>query len=254
MRGEADGLARQWFRTIKRQANPEARLVCFPHAGGSASFFLDWADLMPAGVELLAVRYPGREDRILDPPADSMDALAEPLVRACSALSGAPLAFFGHSMGAVVAHEVAQRLGPTMNARLAALFVSGYPGPGCDKSRADPAALSDAELAEDIRLLGGTDPAVLAQPELRELFLPVVRGDYRIVAGHRVSVNAVIEAPVVAYYGDQDKEIDATSVSAWSAVTRSSFTGAPLRGRPLLPDGACEGSRRRSAQSPQGSP
>ena len=108
---EAEGLARQWFRSIRRQAKPEARLVCFPHAGGSASFFLDWADLMPAGVELLAVRYPGREDRILDPPAGSMDALVEPLLQACSALSDVPLAFFGHSMGAVVAHEVAQRLG-----------------------------------------------------------------------------------------------------------------------------------------------
>ncbi len=230
MRGETGGLARQWFRTIKRQANPEFRLICFPHAGGSASFFLDWADLMPAGVELLAVRYPGREDRILDPPAGNMDALAEPLVQACSALSGAPLAFFGHSMGAMVAHEVAQRLGPMMNARLAALFVSGYPGPGCDKSRADPSALSDDELAEDIRVLGGTDPAVLSQPELRGLFLPVVRGDYRIAATHRVSVNALIEAPVVAYYGDQDKETDGASVSAWSAVTKSSFRARRFEG------------------------
>jgi pyochelin biosynthesis protein PchC len=85
---------------------------------------------MPAGVELPAVRYPGREDRILDPLADTMEDLAGPMAQACSALSGAPLAFSGHSMGAAVAREVAQRLGPLMDVRLAALFVSGrrYPG------------------------------------------------------------------------------------------------------------------------------
>jgi pyochelin biosynthetic protein PchC len=230
MRGEADRLASQWFRTIRRQANPETRLVCFPHAGGSASFFHGWAGFMPTGVELLAVRYPGREDRILDPPADTMEDLADPLVQACSVLNDAPLAFFGHSMGAVVAHEVAQRLGPSMDARLVALFVSGHPGPGCDKSGRDLSALSDAELLEDIRLRGGTAPAAFAQPELRELFLPALREDYRIVASHRMSVNAVIEAPVVAYYGNQDEDIDEKSASAWSAVTKSSFRARSFEG------------------------
>jgi pyochelin biosynthesis protein PchC len=198
-----DQITSQWFRAIRRQANPETRLVCFPHAGGSASFFNDWAGLLPPGAELFAVRYPGREDRILDPLAGTMDDIVDPVVRACSELGGAPLALFGHSMGAAVAYEVAQRLGALMDGRLAALFVSGYPGPGYDESRRDLAALSD--------------------PELRQLFLPAVRSDYRILADHRITIRRIIEAPVIAYYGDQDEDIEQQSISAWSTVTNSSF-------------------------------
>jgi pyochelin biosynthetic protein PchC len=231
MHANSDQISSQWLRAIRRQAKPETRLVCFPHAGGSASFFNDWGDLLPPGAELFAVRYPGREDRILDPLADTMEDIADPVARACSELGGGiPLLFFGHSMGAAIAYEVAQRLGPLMAAGPAGLFVSGYPGPGYDESRRDLAALSDGELVEDMHVLGGTNPTVLGNPELRQLFLPVVRADYRIITGHRITVKRAIEAPVVAYYGDQDEDMDEQSTAAWSTVTNSSFTARRFTG------------------------
>jgi pyochelin biosynthetic protein PchC len=230
MYADSDQISSQWFRAIRRQASPETRVICFPHAGGSASFFNDWAGLLPPGAELFAVRYPGREDRILDPLADTMADIADPVARACSELGGTPLVFFGHSMGAAVAYEVAQRLGALIDSGLAGLFVSGYPGPGYDESRRDPATLSDDELVADMNVLGGTNPAVLDNPDLRQLFLPAVRADYRIIAGHRITVRRVIEAPVVAYYGDRDEDIDERSVSAWSTVTNSTFTAQSFNG------------------------
>jgi pyochelin biosynthesis protein PchC len=75
-----------------------------------------------------------------------------------------------------------------------------------------------------MHVLGGTNPAVLASPELRQLFLPAVRSDYRILADHRITVRRIIEAPVIAYYGDQDEDIEQQSISAWSTVTNSAFT------------------------------
>ena len=75
-----------WFRTIKRCPNPRVRLLCFPHAGGAASFFRSWAEFVPDGVEAVAVRYPGREDRLFDPMADSLEDLA----LRCGLLSSAP--------------------------------------------------------------------------------------------------------------------------------------------------------------------
>jgi pyochelin biosynthetic protein PchC len=225
-----DQIASQWFRAIRRQANPETRLVCFPHAGGSASFFNDWAGLLPPRTELFAVRYPGREDRVLDRFADTMDDIVAPVAHACSEIGDAPLVFFGHSMGAAVAYEVAQRLGPLPGGRLAGLFVSGYPGPGCDESRRELTALSDDELADDMHVLGGTNQAVLVNPELRQLYLPVLRADYRLIGDHRITVRRVIEAPVAAYYGDQDEDVEEQSISRWSTVTNSTFTARRFNG------------------------
>jgi pyochelin biosynthetic protein PchC len=228
---EAHELAGQWFRIIKRQPDPHTRLVCFPHAGGAASFFRMWADLMPEGVELIAVRYPGREDRLCDPLVDTMEGLADPITQACSALRGAPLAFFGHSMGAAVAHEVALRLRSPRATRVTGLFVSGYPGPGQETRVRDHAGLSDLELIKDLELLGGTDSKAFEDAGLRELLLPAIRADYRLIEHHKApSVNAVIEAPIVAYYGNQDEDAHAASVSAWSAVTKSTFTARSFDG------------------------
>ena len=230
MHANAEKIIGQWFRVIKRQANPEMRLICFPHAGGSASFFRSWADLIPRGMELLAVRYPGREDRILDPLANTMADVASPLSQACTALDDAPLAFFGHSMGAAVAHDVARRIDPLMTIRLAGLFVSGYAGPGYDQGRRDPSKLSDGDLIEDMQVLGGTDPDVFVKAELKQLYLPIFRADYQLIARHRISSADIINAPVVAYYGDHDEDLDEESVSAWSTVTKSSFTARRFSG------------------------
>ncbi|MGW1542231.1 thioesterase II family protein [Streptomyces sp. NPDC002309] len=223
MAGEAP--ASPWFRRIRGARTPRLRIVCFPHAGGAASFFRSWASLVPEDVEVLAVRYPGREDRLFETPADRMEALADPLADACASLAGGPLVLFGHSMGASVAFEVAARLarapGPVGPA---ALFVSGRAGPGRQKSRG-LADATDAELVENLVAMRGMTAQALADEELRDLLLPAVRADYRLIERYTTSVaTPVLDVPVVAYYGDADEEIGEGEVSAWSSVTRSAFT------------------------------
>jgi pyochelin biosynthetic protein PchC len=229
-RADTEKVDARWFRIVKRGANGGTRLICFPHAGGSASFFRDWGRLLPAGLELLAVRYPGREDRILDPLPVSMEDLVGPLTQACSTLDSMPLAFFGHSMGALVAYEVAQRIEPLMDATLTGLFVSGCASPTLAKSRRDPSALTDDHLVEDVRILGGINPEVLTNPELKRLFLLALRADYQLIARHSMSPHSVIKAPIAAYYGDQDEGIDEENVSAWSTATKSTFSARRFNG------------------------
>ncbi|MGW3461138.1 thioesterase II family protein [Streptomyces olivaceoviridis] len=225
MRNTLSTFAGVWFRTLRSSPKPRVRLACFPHAGGTASFFRSWAPLVPDDVELLAARYPGREDRIFDAPAHTMDELAGPLGEACAALlSDAPLLLFGHSMGAQVAYEVCLRLAATPGPGPSALFVSGRAGPGRTGSRG-LGDTPDSELISELVYMGGTAAEVIADPELRELVLPALRADFRLLEKHVPDPRSEsLDIPVVAYHGLGDPDTDADSVSAWSSVTRSRFS------------------------------
>lgn len=212
-----------WIRLVPARGKPQLRFVCFPHAGGSASFFRPWATHLPDGVELAAACYPGREDRIGDPPAEFMADLAAPLAAASASLPGLPTVFFGHSMGASVAYETALGLERDYGIGLTALCVSGRGAPGHEGSR-KPVPDDDAALVHEIVRLGGTEHAAL-DGELRELVLPVIRADYRLIDRYYDDHQAApVSAPLIAYYGLGDESLHEQSVSAWSAFTRAEFS------------------------------
>jgi pyochelin biosynthetic protein PchC len=215
--------ADQWFRRFTPPTEaPRLRLLCFPHAGGTANYFRPWAAALPAaGVELLAVRYPGREDRFQEPLVSSAAELADSIAEAASSLIDAPLVFFGHSMGGTVAFETARRL--TGHPELQALFLSSRPAPGHEVMRG-LATASEADLIANLTELGGTNQEFIQHPDLLELVLPVLRNDYALVDAYRLEPgHPKLELPVTAYLGDSEKHVDEIGMRAWAEHTNGRF-------------------------------
>ncbi|MFC0528343.1 thioesterase II family protein [Phytohabitans kaempferiae] len=208
------------YRVFRPLRAPSVRLVCFPHAGGTATFFRTWADRLP-GVEVLAIRYAGRQDRLADPFPGSLAELADEVTAALVPLLDTPVAFFGHSMGALLAFEVTSRLEERHGVSPARLLVSGRPAP----HRAAPCSLhlaDEAGLLAEVERLGNPDPLVFADPELRALVLPALRDDYRLLETHDFARRAV-RAGIVAYGGDRDPACGLRALPAWAELTTGGF-------------------------------
>ncbi|WP_235558485.1 alpha/beta fold hydrolase [Sphaerimonospora mesophila] len=212
-----------WLRGYLPRPLAAARLICFPHAGGSAAFYRPWAPLLPGHVELLAVQYPGRMDRASEPLVRRMTEMADRAALAVAPLARrGPVVLFGHSLGASVAHEVARRLTARGTAP-AALVVSGRPAP--HRLRATTVHLADDDtLWAETGRLGGTHEDVLGSALLRQLSLPTLRADYEVAETHLPGPAAPLPVPVLAFYGDRDPEVTEDEARGWSAWTSSEFT------------------------------
>ncbi len=213
--------AGRWLRCPVLRPDASVRLVCFPHAGGSATFFRSWGRQVTLGVEVLAVQYPGRLDRLREPCIEDVHELADAVASALGCRLDRPVALLGHSLGAVVAYETANRLAAGGIA-LRALFVSSHPAPGRGRAPS-PQCLSDGPLLADLRRLGATPAGVMDQPELTDVVLPSLRSDYRAAGRYRPRPVPPLTCPVIALVGDNDPDVSVEEMRPWAQVTDGPF-------------------------------
>jgi pyochelin biosynthesis protein PchC len=203
-----------WLRRFEPADRAGNRLVCFPHAGGSASFYLPVARALAPAVDVLAVQYPGRQDRRAEPCIEDIPSLAGHVTRALAGSLDRPLALFGHSMGALIAFEVARRLQRDHPSQPAHLFVSGRRAPTRYREETYHLLDDDGIIAE-IRSRGGTDARLLANRETRDMVLPAIRGDYRAVGSYCYVAGGPLRCPVTALVGDRDRQASPEEVMDW---------------------------------------
>ncbi|MFF9894834.1 thioesterase II family protein [Streptomyces longispororuber] len=214
-----------WIRRYLTVAEPRARLLCLPHAGGSATYYLPLARALAGdGVEVLAVQYPGRQDRRHEPCVDSVTGLADLLAAEVLPWADRTTAVFGHSMGAMVGFELALRLEARGVVPLA-LFASGRRAPSRRRPNAGPVHLrDDAGLLAEVRTLSGTDARVFADEELMRMVLPALRADYRAAETYVHTPGPRLAAPVQAHVGADDDKVTLDEARAWADHTDGAFT------------------------------
>ncbi|MFC7844304.1 thioesterase II family protein [Streptomyces sp. NPDC057382] len=217
-----------WLRTFRPAPGAPVRLVCLPHAGGSAGFFYPVARELAPRVEVLAVQYPGRQDRLREPAVPDIATLADRIADELGPWTDRPYALFGHSMGAIVAFETARRLQEAGLAP-AVLFVSGRRAPALDHTH-DRQPVTDAEVLKEVRELNGTGNVLLDDEATRQLILPALRSDYQAVRDYRYRTGPALACPITAFTGDRDPKAELGQVRAWRQHTRSAFEVRVLPG------------------------
>lgn len=212
----------EWVRRFHRSPECAARLVCFPHAGGSASYYFSLSERLAPGVETLALQYPGRQDRSSEPALRSLADLAD---RSFEALADwpddRPLVLFGHSLGSVLAFEVAVRL-QAAGRTPARVVVSGYPAPSVLRG-GDIHRRGDAGIIEELRTVGGTDPVWLENAEFMASVLPALRADYTAIETHPRQAGVRLDAPLTMLVGDDDPHTTVDEARAWADHTTAGF-------------------------------
>lgn len=219
-----DAHSESWIRRFHPTAGRPCRLVCLPHAGGTASFFFPFSQRLAAHADVLAVQYPGRQDRRLEPALDSVEELVPALHAALRPYDDLPLVLFGHSMGAVLAFELARRMEREGTGPLG-LIVSGRRA--VDILRDDRVhTLGDAALIEEVRVLAGTDPGLLQDEEILRMVLPALRADFKAVETYRYRPDGSgppLRCPLSVLTGTSDPRVSPEQAMAWRELTEGPF-------------------------------
>lgn len=210
-----------WLRRFQPADQGAVRLLCLPHAGGSASFFFPVARALSPGIDVAAVQYPGRQDRRREPFADGVPDLAKMIFEVLVPSLTTPTALFGHSLGASVGFELA-RLMEAEGAGPVRLFASGRRAPSKHRNESVH-KLDDEGLLADVRKLSGTDSRVFDDDELVRMALPAIRADYRIAETYTYAQGPPLTCPISVFTGDEDLKTTHDEAQAWSEHTTGDF-------------------------------
>jgi len=205
--------AAAWFPGVEAVTGP--RVFSFPNAGGGAPAW--------GGSFLVPVRLPGRESRLAEAPFERMQPLIAALASAIEPYLDRPFAFFGHSMGAVVAFELARELRLRGRPRPRMLIASGARAPRYRLGHIPPPDPSDEQLLADLRRLSGTPAELLEDRATLRAVLPALRADASLYRHYVYRTEPPLDTPIRAYGGLDDPNITREHLEAWAGETTASF-------------------------------
>ena len=206
-----------------------SQLLCFPPAAGGASLFRHWPAQLPH-VQLCAIQLPGHESRIQEPPAVCMDMLVEQIARDIRPLLRKPFSLYGHSMGALLAFEVAHRIRTTTGHNPAHLFVSAARPPQAPQLIHRLHDLPDEAFLREVHRYGLLSQNVMQCAELMLFLTPLLRGDLRLCDAYRYVHRPPLACPITAIGCLNDAWVPVGELSAWQGHTTDRFERVIIEG------------------------
>jgi surfactin synthase thioesterase subunit len=211
-----------WFVIPRPRPDAAVRLFCLPYAGAGASAFRRWPAALGDDIEVRSVQLPGRENRIAEDPAFDVADLADAIL----ACGDRPYALYGHSLGGRHAFDLVRHLHRTGGALPVKLYVGGSRAPHLPPGGhfAGLSGVADDELLRRVAAGGGLSEEVLAEPELLQLLLPVMRADFTMLDEYVFTEGEPLPVPVVAYAGRGDTAVALADIQAWDRHAGAGLT------------------------------
>jgi medium-chain acyl-[acyl-carrier-protein] hydrolase len=204
----------QWFVCPRVNPNAETRLFLFPYAGGGPPAFSKWSAELPNTVEVWTAHYPGRGSRYNEPPIKEFAIMVDELYQAIQSLLDKPFAFFGHSMGGLIAFELARKL-----PQLHILFVSACGAPHMPDPHPPIHTLPKDGFVKSLQELNGIPAEILNNTELMELILPSLRADFEVVENYQYTSGNRLACPIIAFGGLEDPRVGRERLEGWALHT-----------------------------------
>lgn len=234
----------KWFFCKQEKPQASLRLFCFPFGGGGASVFHSWVDVMGDDIEVRALQLPGRETRFREPMVGKIDAVVEDITRALASFQDRPYAFFGYSLGSLLAFETCREL-RRQNLQLPVrLFIGALSAPQLPPPHPPIASLDDQAFTEKIEYYYQPRNEAWENAELREFLLPLLRADIALYESYRYRDEPPLACPIDVIAGNDDRATPVDSTRDWIQQTTAGMSHHLLEGGHFFIDANLDEIRR----------
>lgn len=204
----------RWIVRYRQNEQAPLRLFCFSYAGGGASVFRPWADLLPQGVEVCGIQLPGHETRLREPAYTHLTPLIQDLADVIYPYLDRPFAFFGHSMGALVCFELTRQLRRTYNKHPVRLCLGAFRAPHLRNPNIKIYYMP-SEVFKVVMRADGIPESILQNEEFMQAMLPILRTDYEVCDTYKYTEEPPLECPFSIFGGLEDIRIGVDDLEAW---------------------------------------
>lgn len=211
----------KWLAPNLAHTRATMRLFCLPYAGGGAAAYRTWPAVFPADIQIAPVMLPGRESRLAEPLLRSTTDLVARLIEGLQPFLDRPYAFFGHSMGALLAFEATRLMRKRGMPLPRHLFLSSHRAPHLPDRGKQVHRLRGAEFRKALRDLGGTPQEVLEHEELMAIAEPILRADFELCETYVYTPDEPLAIPMTIFGGIGDPDVTETDLDAWREHTRA---------------------------------
>lgn len=192
------------------------RLFCLPYAGGGASVYRSWGKSLGSSIEVCPIQLPGREARLFEPSFDDITPLIEATLKHLTPYLDKPYAFYGHSMGALLAFELTRAIERKPNLlRPERIFLGAHRAAHLPRHRKPMHELSHQEFLAVLRDYGGFVDEIINNDEMMELLLPAIRADFKLCDTYRFEDRGQVSCPIHLLAGALDNKTTVESIQAW---------------------------------------